>query len=157
LLGECDEVADCSRGQCIDERCGLYVESIGIDGDAVPGGGGQLFMRGWWKSDANGRNLVAISDFGDVVYMYQSIHRNSILDDPLPPDSYVLLTGAEGSDPLTRTFQFNFSDGTSVSKVVEASRSDNMLLYPDAEPGSGDDYILFHFTGADVEVLRKEF
>jgi hypothetical protein len=69
----------------------------------------------------------------------------------------VLCTGAEGSDPLTRTYQFNFSDGTSVSKAVQAARSDNILLYPDATVGSGDDYVLFHFTGADVEVLRKKF
>lgn len=157
LLEACDEDMDCARGKCLGHICGLTVNSIGIDGDEVPGGGGQIFVRGWYASDANGRNRQLVGEISGDFRLYFEIHRNTQMDSPQPPGTYFLLTGEEGSDPLTRSFQFNLSDGTSVTKEVQASRSDNMLLYPDATVGSGDPFVLFEFTGADVNVLRKEY
>jgi hypothetical protein len=157
LLEACEQDIDCARGECFGRLCGLAVESIGLEGDEVPGGGGQIFVRGWYESDENGRNRQLVGEFSSDFRLYFSLDMNTQMDSPQPPGTYFLLTGEEGSDPLTRTFQFNLSDGTSVTKEVQASRSDNMLLHPDAVVGGGDPFVLFEFTGADVNVLRKEY
>lgn len=157
LLGPCAEEQDCARGKCYGGICALAVQSIAIRGDAVPGGGGQIFTRGWYKSDQYGQNRVMVGEIIPEFRMYGSLDIHTPLDSPQGPGTYFLLTGAEGSDPLTRSFQFNLSDGTSVTKEVEASRSDNLLLYPDATVGSGDPFVLFEFTGADVIVHRMEY
>ncbi|MGC4091522.1 MAG: hypothetical protein QM756_27310 [Polyangiaceae bacterium] len=157
LLGPCDEVADCSRGQCLSSVCALYVTSINISGAAVSGGGGQIFLDGWFKSDANGQNRTRIGTLSVQQYLWGAIDVTTPLSPQLAPNSYVLLTGSEGSVSITRSFQFNLSDGTSVTKSVQAARSDNMLLYPDAVVGSGDPFVLFQWTGADVNVLTKTY
>jgi len=157
LLGPCAEEQDCARGKCYGGKCGLAVQSIGIEGDAVPGGGGQIFVRGWYRADQNGQNRTLAGEISSQFRLYGSLDINTQMASPQGPGTFFLLTGEEGSDPLTRTFQFNLSDGTSVTKEVQASRSDNMLLHPDAVVGGGDPFVLFEFTGADVIVLRKEY
>jgi hypothetical protein len=157
LLGACDEDADCSRGQCLTGVCALYVTSIRITGTAVSGGGSQIFMDGWFKSNASGGNLVRLSTFPFTQYLHNALDVSSPLSPKLAPNSYVLLTGSEGSNALTRTFQFNLSDGSSVTKSVQVASSANILLVPEATVGSGDPYVLFQFTGADVNVLSKTY
>lgn len=158
LLGPCDETADCARGECDGGRCVLYLDTIGIKGAAVSGGGNPQLTHGWWSSDQNGQNRVEASEpLVSIGRLYSSLDIRSHFDPPLAPDTYLLLTGAESSNPLTRTFQFDFSDGTGVTKQVEASGSDDIILYFDPVVGSGDDFVLFHFTGADVQVLRKSY
>ena len=157
LLAACEQDMDCARGKCFGRSCGLAVQSIELNGDAVPGGGGQIFVRGWYAADENGNDRRLVGELSSEFRLYSSVHMNTQMDSPQPPGTYFLLTGEEGSDPLTRSFQFNLSDGTSVTKEVQASRSDNMLLHPEAEVGGGDPFVLFEFTGADVNVLRKEY
>lgn len=154
LLEPCDELADCARGECIDNRCALTLESLRITGEEVPGGGHpQYLLRGWWSSDENGRNLERVSNIDDLLRLWNSMDITSHFTPNLPPDTYLLLTGQEDSEPLTRRFQFDLSDGTSVVKDVEASGTADIVCSELPE----DDYVLFHFTGADVKVLRKKY
>jgi hypothetical protein len=153
LLGECEQTIDCSEGECIDGLCGLSVRSIRITGSAVSGGGGQIFMDGWFQSDSNGRNLERVSTITQDLRLYSEIDMQSQLTTPLPPDRYLLLTGQEGSNALTRTFQFTLSDGSSVSVPVQVASTDEILM----TEGAGDPYTLFHWTGAAVQVLHKTY
>lgn len=156
LLEPCDENADCARGECIGSRCALKLVSIRITGSAVPGGGDpQTFTEGWWKSDENGRNLEAVPPLITIGRLWDSQDKSAPFTSPLPPDTYLLLAGAESSNALTRRFQFNLSDGTAVTKDVDASGAQDIIL--SVYPTEGDIYVLFHFTGADVNVLRKTY
>jgi hypothetical protein len=154
LLDPCDEHDDCTEGECIAGRCGLYLSSIRITGVEVPGGGDPgASLQGWFSADADGQNLVPVSNIPQGMRLYQSLDLSQQFNPRLPPDTYLVLTSLENSNALTRTFQFNFSDGTSVSKDVQASTSGAIVL----TPGTGDSYVSFHFTGADVDVLRKTY
>jgi hypothetical protein len=152
LLGACDEAADCAKGDCINKACGLSIRSIRVTGTGVAGGGGQIMIDGWFKTDSTGRNKVRVSSIPQG-YLYQAIDMSSQLTTALPPNNYLVLTGAEGSNALTRTFQFNLSDGSSISKSVQASSSEQILL----SEGSGDAFMLFQWTGATINVLPKTY
>lgn len=154
LLGPCSVSADCSRGECLDGICALEILSIRVLGAEVPGGSNpQNFMDGWFTSDASGRNLVRVSTISPGLRMYMSLDMTSRLDSPLPPNRFLVLTSAESSDPLTRTFQFNLSDGTAIQETVEASSSGSIVL----SPGEGDLFRLFEWTGADINVLSRTY
>jgi hypothetical protein len=160
LLGACDETADCARGDCISQKCGLSIKSIRVTGAEVGGGGDpHSALDGWFKTDSNGHNLVRVSTIPSTIgRLWSSMDMSSTLTTPLPPNNYLVLTDAESSNALTRTFQFNLSDGTAVTKVVSASSSAEIVLYPpiDVEP-TGDPFMLFQWTGADVNVLPKTY
>lgn len=154
LLGTCDETADCARGECISGACGLYIKTIRITGTAVAGGGDpHSSLDGWFKSDANGRNLVRVSSIPQGMRLWDSIDLQQVLTSPLPPNNYLLLTDAESSNALTRNFQFTLSDGTSITKVVQAGDSSEIVLLE----GTGDPFMLFQWTGADVKVIAKVY
>jgi hypothetical protein len=154
LLGPCDGDADCARGACLNRICALEILSIRVLGTEVPGGANpQNFMDGWFTSNASGRNLVRASTIPAGLRMYSGLDMSSRLSSPLPPNNFLVLTSAESSDPLTRTFQFNLSDGTAIVKTVEASSSGSIVL----SPGVGDLFRLFEWTGADVNVLSKTY
>ena len=154
LLGACDETADCGKGECIASACGLYIKSIRITGTAVPGGGDpHSSLDGWFKTDANGHNLVRVSSIPQGMRLWDDIDLSQNLTSPLPPNNYLLLTDAESSNALTRNFQFNLSDGTSIAKSVQASSSSEIVLLE----GTGDPFMLFQWTGADVKVLAKVY
>lgn len=153
LLGACDETADCAKGDCISKMCGLSIKSIRITGAQGTGGGSQIMFDGWFKTDSTGHNKVRVSTISVTQYLWQSLDVTSQLMTALPPNNYLALTGAEGSNPLTRTFQFNLSDGSSITKSVQVSSSEEILL----SEGSGDDFMLFQWTGATVNVLPKTY
>jgi len=160
LLGACDEAADCARGDCISQKCGLSIKSIRVTGTEVSGGGDpHASLDGWFKTDANGHNLVRVSTISTTIgRLWASMDMVSTLTTPLPPNNYLVLTDAESSNMLSRTFQFNLSDGTAVTKTVSASSSDEIVLYPpiDVVP-TGDPFMLFQWTGATVNVLSKTY
>lgn len=157
LLGPCDEPGDCAEGECFGTICGLAVEYIRITGEAVPGGGGHLTMDGWFTCDEEGQGLSRVSQLSAQFY-YQSIDEISRFDQPLPPDTYFVLTGSQGSNPITRDFQFGLSDGRAIVRSVEAATAHDVLLFPPSESTmeGTDRCVLFHWTGADVEVIRAD-
>lgn len=154
LLGPCEVDGDCARGECLSGICALQILSIRVLGTEVPGGASpQNFMDGWFTSNASGRNLVRVSTIPPGVRMYLGLDMTSTLTSPLPPNNFLVLTSVESSDPLTRTFQFNLSDGTAILETVEASSSGSIVL----SPGTGDLFRLFEWTGADVNALSKTY
>jgi hypothetical protein len=154
LLDPCDEADDCVSGECIGDICALRLKSIGITGSAVPGGGDpQSSLDGWFTADPDGSNLVRVSSIPQGMRLWQSLDLSQQFSPALPPDTHLVLTSMENSNALVRNFQFNFSDGTSVSKEVQAGTSGDIVL----TPAGTDTYVSFHFTGADVEVIRATF
>lgn len=152
LLGACDEAADCAKGDCVNKMCGLYIKSVRVTGSAVAGGAGQIMTDGWFKTDSAGHNKERVSTIPQL-NLHDSIDMSSTLTTPLPPNNYLVLTGVLGSNALTRTFQFNLSDGSSITKTVQASNAQEILL----SEGTGDAFMLFQWTGATVNVLPKTY
>ena len=64
--------------------------------------------------------------------------------------SYLVPVGEEGSNPITRTFQFTTSDSSPIIREVLVSSTGDILL----TPGSGDPFVLSEWTGADINVLN---
>jgi hypothetical protein len=154
LLEPCDELADCSNGECIGDICALRLKSIRITGSAVSGGGDpQSSLDGWFTADADGDNLVRVSTIPQGMRLWQSMDLSQQFSPELPPDTHLVLTSMENSNALVRNFQFNFSDGTSVTEEVQAGTSGDIVL----TPAGTDTYVSFHFTGAGVDVLRQTF
>lgn len=120
----------------------------------MPGGNPPHFaLDGWYVSDENGRNLERVSTIPAGRWLWQKMNLNQPLEFAVLPDNYFVLLSEESSEALTRDFEFNLSDGTSILKSVTANSSGSITLNESA----GDLYKLFHWTGTDVVVLSKVY
>ncbi|MES1175733.1 MAG: hypothetical protein ABUL62_15535 [Myxococcales bacterium] len=154
LLGPCDELTDCNAGTCIGGVCALTIVSVEVYGSAVSGGGSYSHLDGWFTTDSSGKNPVQQGTFSLQSTLWAQIDVVTQFPTPIAPNSYLVFGGAnEGSNPLTRNFQFNLSDGSSITKAVQASSSINILYNPVAT----DLFTMFQWTGATVNVLSKTY
>jgi hypothetical protein len=133
---------------------GPSVISIRITGDEVLGGG-QVFIK-LFASDPNGSHMEPISaEVPADMYLFKGVDAAFQVSPARPPGSHFVIVGTENSAPLTRTFRFYLSDGTSVSKTLDAATSDDMVTYPGDTKVTGDRYVVFHWTGTTLEVVVK--
>lgn len=143
----CNGAGQCSSGA----ESGCAITRIRVYGAGVGGGGSSNEMLIWYHAASNGGKYGAISG-GIAQFLYEPIDWSVPLVTPIRPGQYFVLGGNEGSNAVSRTFEFYDSRSVLIgTNTVSSGGTSNIVRHYGFIPVGGDQFTLFYFDGYSVK------